>query len=366
MELLSRPRVRTGLAAGPRRPAANRPHGHGRGRGGGGGSRPRVQPRRRRRQGAGRGRRAAAGRLRRRRHRRSTSTRCAPTWRPGCAAGRCRCPRRSSSRSAIESGGETVGAALALGTVGPEAPDLLHAVSVAVLTELAMADARARGRGEPARVVPRAAAQRSGRRIADDVLRRAARFGCDLSRGAVALCAEPTGERVRHLVALVADEAPGALAQLADDGRVYGLVPPAGRRGRGRVGDDPRPARGGAPAPARLGRPVLVLRGPGHAEPRAGGGGAGARRRAPGRRARRGRRRRRHLPAAVPRPGLPPGGGPVLLRRHDRAAGRATTSSTARTWSARWRRGSSTTARPSQRPARSSSTATPSPTGSSA
>ena len=47
-----------------------------------------------------------------------------------------------------------------------------------------------------------------------------------------ALCAEPTGERVRHLVALVVDEAPGALAQLADDGRVYGLVPP--RRGDAR------------------------------------------------------------------------------------------------------------------------------------
>jgi len=42
----------------------------------------------------------------------------------------------------IESGGETVGAALAIGAVGPEAPDLLHAVSVAVLTELAMTDAR--------------------------------------------------------------------------------------------------------------------------------------------------------------------------------------------------------------------------------
>jgi sugar diacid utilization regulator len=62
---------------------------------------------------------------------------------------------------------------------------------------------------------------------ADDVIRRAARFNCDLSRGAVAMCAEPSGERVRHLVALVSDEVPQALAQLSDDGRVYGLVPPA-------------------------------------------------------------------------------------------------------------------------------------------
>jgi PucR family transcriptional regulator, purine catabolism regulatory protein len=128
----------------------------------------------------------------------------------------------------IESGGETVGAALALAPVGPEAPELLHAVSVAVLTELAMAEARLEVeenlRGTFLEQLRSGAVGDS----AEDVLRRATRFGCDLSQGAVALCAEPTGERVRHLVALVTDEAPGALAQLADDGRVYGLIPPAG------------------------------------------------------------------------------------------------------------------------------------------
>lgn len=132
---------------------------------------------------------------------------------------------------AIDSGGETIGAALALGPVGPEAPELLHAVSVAVLTELAMAEARLEVeenlRGSFLEQL-RSGAVGASR---EDVLRRAARFGCDLAHGAVALCAEPTGERVRHLVALVTDEAPGALAQLADDGRVYGLIPPAGPDG---------------------------------------------------------------------------------------------------------------------------------------
>jgi sugar diacid utilization regulator len=127
----------------------------------------------------------------------------------------------------IESGGETVGSALALRAVGSEAPELMHAVSVAVLTELAMVDARLEVeenlRGSFLEQLRTGAVGTS----ADDVVRRAARFGCDLSRGAVALCAEPAGERVRHLVALVSDEVPEALAQLADDGRVYGLVPPA-------------------------------------------------------------------------------------------------------------------------------------------
>jgi sugar diacid utilization regulator len=125
----------------------------------------------------------------------------------------------------IESGGETVGAALALGAVGPEAGELLHAVSVAVLTELAMADARLEVE-ENLRGSFLEQLRGDGAAAGEDVVRRAARFGCDLSRGAVALCAEPSGERVRHLVALVADEVPDALAQLADDGRVYGLVPP--------------------------------------------------------------------------------------------------------------------------------------------
>jgi sugar diacid utilization regulator len=122
----------------------------------------------------------------------------------------------------IETGGEFVGVALVLGAVDPAAADLLHAVSVAVLTELAMAEARLEVeenlRGSFLEQL------RAGTVAGDDVVRRAARFGCDLAHGAIALCAEPSGERVRHLVALIADEAPGALAQLADDGRVYGLI----------------------------------------------------------------------------------------------------------------------------------------------
>ena len=134
----------------------------------------------------------------------------------------------------IESGGETVGAAFTLGDAGADAPELLHAVSVAVLTELAMADARVEVeenlRGSFLEQL------RAGS-IGTDAVRRAERFGCDLRRGAVALCAEPTGERVRHLIALVVDEVPGALAQLADDGRVHGLIPPP------ETGDPLAPAR---------------------------------------------------------------------------------------------------------------------------
>jgi sugar diacid utilization regulator len=129
-------------------------------------------------------------------------------------------------RVPVESGGETIGHAIAVGVTGEDGAELLHAVSVAVLTELAMKDARIEVeenlRGSFLEQL------RDGVVTGEEIVRRASRFGCDLSSGAVALCAEPTGERVRHLVALVTDEADGALAQLADDGRVYGLIPPAG------------------------------------------------------------------------------------------------------------------------------------------
>ena len=55
-------------------------------------------------------------------------------------------------------------------------------------------------------------------------MRRAGRLGCDLSRGAVVLCAELTTDRPRHVVATIAGEYPGALAQHMDD-RVYAVLP---------------------------------------------------------------------------------------------------------------------------------------------
>ncbi len=66
-------------------------------------------------------------------------------------------------------------------------------------------------------------------------MRRAARLGCDLSRGAVVLCAELTTDRPRHVVATISGDEPGALAQHIDDsgrpghsGRVYALLPATG------------------------------------------------------------------------------------------------------------------------------------------
>src|SRR5215218_2012131 len=75
------------------------------------------------------------------------------------------------------------------------------------------------------------------------MVRRTSRLGCDLSRGCAALCADPGDRAPGRLIAAIAAERPGALAQFVD-GRVYALVP-------GSVVD----ARG---VGARLGRTAAV------------------------------------------------------------------------------------------------------------
>jgi len=126
----------------------------------------------------------------------------------------------------IMSGDDIVGAVLMLGEGGPEAGEFLHLAAVASLTEVAVEEAKEeveqnlRGsfledlRSRP-ELEPR------------DIVRRAGRLGCDLSRGAVVLCAELTTDRPRHVVATIAEDHPGALAQHMD-GRVYALLPAVG------------------------------------------------------------------------------------------------------------------------------------------
>jgi PucR family transcriptional regulator, purine catabolism regulatory protein len=72
-----------------------------------------------------------------------------------------------------------------------------------------------------------------------DVSRRARRLGCDLDHGAVVLCAELHTERPRHVVATIAGDHPGALAQHMDD-RVYALLPAGPGREPGETADSAR------------------------------------------------------------------------------------------------------------------------------
>lgn len=160
----------------------------------------------------------------------------------------------------IASGDELIGVVAQLdGAGGGEgAVDFLHLAAVASLTEVAVQEAR-----EEVEQNLRGSFLEDLRARSDmepaEIVRRAGRLGCDLSRGAVVLCAELTSERPGHLVAVVTGEHPGALAQHMDTGaggqpaRAYAVLPASG-------GDDAAESTlaAGRRLAARLGRQGTV------------------------------------------------------------------------------------------------------------
>jgi sugar diacid utilization regulator len=141
-------------------------------------------------------------------------------------------PEAVAAYAPIRSGDEVVGAVLLLGDgtdVAPESPEFLHLASVACLTEVAVEEARQEVeqnlRGaflEDLRARPDLERQ--------EIVRRAARLGCDVAGGAVVLCAELDTSRPRHVVATISGDHPGALAQhvtgvAGAPERVYALLP---------------------------------------------------------------------------------------------------------------------------------------------
>jgi sugar diacid utilization regulator len=134
----------------------------------------------------------------------------------------------------VTTGGDPVGAVLLLdGTAGeapPRALDVLNVVAIAILTELAVADVREET--EQAMRSSLIDLIRGNPELSDeDLLRRAYRVGSDLSRGAVALCAEITSDRAHYVMTLIADREPQALAEQLGE-RIYVLIPP-------KEGEDP-------------------------------------------------------------------------------------------------------------------------------
>ena len=132
----------------------------------------------------------------------------------------------------IASGDERIGGVVLLdpGRPEPEAVEFLHLAAVAALTEVAVEEAREEVEENVRGSFLEELRERPDAIDPADVVRRAGRLGCDLSNGAVVLCAELSSERPRHVVALISSEYPGALAQHVEGGpagRVYALLPGA-------------------------------------------------------------------------------------------------------------------------------------------
>ncbi len=157
----------------------------------------------------------------------------------------------------VQVGPEHVGFVLALQTsrnglprVAVDREEAMRTTALAALTEVAVADARDEVAGEVRGTLIEDL--RTGRVDAANATRRAARLGCDLGRGAVALVAEVRSSRPRHAAALISGEYPGAIAEVLEhhDAEVLETV------GDGKTGAATRvyailPARGGDDAPER-------------------------------------------------------------------------------------------------------------------
>jgi sugar diacid utilization regulator len=127
----------------------------------------------------------------------------------------------------IKAGDELVGLVVQLSTPTagsmPVPTELLHLAAAATLTKLAIEEARHTVE-EDLRDAFMEELRSEAPLGAADIVRRAVRFGCDVTRGAVVLCADGVQSRPRRTMATIAGEVPGALTQ-SIDGRVYAVLP---------------------------------------------------------------------------------------------------------------------------------------------
>ena len=133
----------------------------------------------------------------------------------------------------IEAGGQIVGVVLLLdeASVDGDEPvlidrdEVLRAAALAALAALAVTDARE----EAERKIRGGLIEelRSHEVNTAEATSKAARLGCDLARGAIALVAEIESASPSHATTLVEGEYDGSLADLAD-GRLYAILPARG------------------------------------------------------------------------------------------------------------------------------------------
>jgi hypothetical protein len=139
------------------------------------------------------------------------------------AGGRPDRPAEVTAEVPIVSGGQELGAVLMLGKGNDIAGEFLHVAAVAALTEVAVAEARDETEQNLRGSFVEEVLTRDDLDEAD-LMRRARRLGCELSDGAVGLCADPGARSPGRVLAAIGSERPGALAEL-HNGKVYAVLP---------------------------------------------------------------------------------------------------------------------------------------------
>jgi hypothetical protein len=139
------------------------------------------------------------------------------------AGGRPAPPDEITAEVPVASGPDEVGAVLLLGAGRVDAGEYLHMAALAALTELAVVEAR-----EDAERALRGSFLEellSTPEMAPEAIERRARLlGCDLSLGAVGLCADPGDRSPGLALQTIASEIAGSIAQ-AVGSKVYAILP---------------------------------------------------------------------------------------------------------------------------------------------
>jgi PucR family transcriptional regulator, purine catabolism regulatory protein len=141
-------------------------------------------------------------------------------------------PQPIAHETSIEAGGEPVGLVLLLAQENEseeatlvDRDGVLRAAALATLAEVAVADAREEAeRRLRGGLIEELRTREVG---TSEATSKAARLGCDLGRGAIALVAEITSSSPSHATALVEGEYEGSLAEFSD-GRLYAILPARG------------------------------------------------------------------------------------------------------------------------------------------
>ena len=139
------------------------------------------------------------------------------------AGGRPAPPPEITAEVPVASGPEEVGAVLLLGPGRADAGEYLHMAALAALTELAVVEARE----EAERALRGSFLEEllSTAEMAPEAIERRARLlGCDLSSGAVGMCADPGDRSPGAALATIANEAAGSIAQCVGS-KVYAILP---------------------------------------------------------------------------------------------------------------------------------------------
>lgn len=144
------------------------------------------------------------------------------------SGGASRLPEEVELEHPVTAGEQGIGYVLALRApsnglpIAVDREEVLRTTALATLAEVAVTEAR----DEVADEVRGTLIEdlRAGRVEAGEATRRAARLGCDLAHGAVALVAEVRSARPRHAAGLIAAEHEGAIAEPIDE-RIYAILP---------------------------------------------------------------------------------------------------------------------------------------------